>query len=149
MPLDTQFLHMIAATLLCGGVLGLERQLRGKVAGARTSILICLGTMVFVHLGAGFGSASDPSRVLGQVVTGIGFLGAGVILARGGKIIGVTTAALIWVLAAIGSTIGLGRFIEAFTLTAVTLGVTAGLEWLEIGLRRLFGLEETEPGAED
>ena len=69
-------------------------------------MLICLSTQVFVSLG---GAGTDPSRVLGQVVTGVGFLGAGVILARGGAITGVTSAAVVWVLAAIGSTVGLGR----------------------------------------
>ena len=77
-------------------------------------MLICLSTQVFVRLGVTLGGAgTDPSRVLGQVVTGVGFLGAGVILARGGAITGVTSAAVVWVLAAIGSTVGLGRPAEA------------------------------------
>ena len=71
--------------IFCGALIGLERQLRGKTAGIRTSSLICLGTQVFVFLGA---SCADDStaiaRVVGQVVTGIGFLGAGVIMAKGG-----------------------------------------------------------------
>jgi putative Mg2+ transporter-C (MgtC) family protein len=117
---------------LCGGTIGVERKLRGKVAGIRTSILICLGTEVFVSLGASFSPEhADPTRVLGQVVTGIGFLGAGVILARGERIQGVTTAAVIWLLAALGSMIGLGYLGAALVLTIITLGVLLGVEKFE------------------
>ena len=83
-PLDPDspvFWLRLGTAILCGGIIGLERQLRGKAAGIRTSILICLGTELFVTLGASFGGDRvDPTRVLGQVVTGIGFLGGGVIL---------------------------------------------------------------------
>ncbi|MDH5298939.1 MAG: MgtC/SapB family protein, partial [Desulfobulbaceae bacterium] len=99
-PLSMDFWMHIGLTILCGGIIGLERQLRGKAAGIRTSILICLGTQAFVSLSAaiGFGNAAyDPSRVLGQVVTGIGFLGAGVIMGKEGTVKGVTSAAIIWV----------------------------------------------------
>jgi len=122
----------IGSAVLCGGAIGLERQLRGKAAGIRTSILICLGTTIFVALGDSFdASRADPGRVLGQVVTGIGFLGAGVILAREGRILGVTSAAVIWVLAALGSLIGLGYLATAFVVTLVTLVVLIGVEVLE------------------
>src|SRR5215212_10903261 len=108
-PLDPQtseFWLRLGTSVVCGGIVGLERQLRGKAAGIRTSILICLGTAVFVGLGASFsGERVDPTRVLGQVVSGIGFLGGGVILAREGAVVGVTSAAVIWVLAALGSLI--------------------------------------------
>ena len=88
---EKEFWLRILVAILAGGVIGMERQIRGKVAGVRTSILICLGTETFVSLGSSFPSGtSDPTRVLGQVVTGIGFLGAGVILARGDRILGVT-----------------------------------------------------------
>ena len=130
----------IGLTILCGGIIGLERQLRGKAAGIRTSILICLGTQAFVSLSAaiGFGNAAyDPSRVLGQVVTGIGFLGAGVIMGKEGTVKGVTSAAIIWVLAAIGAAIGLGYPLIAATLTVVTVGVLVGVEMLETSFRKL------------
>lgn len=93
----------LIAAILCGGLLGIERQVRGRPAGIRTSIMICLGSEVFVHLGTTFqGSGADPSRVLGQVVNGIGFLGAGVMLARGSMVMGVTSASVIWMMAAVG-----------------------------------------------
>jgi putative Mg2+ transporter-C (MgtC) family protein len=122
----------VAASVVCGGAIGLERQFRGKVAGIRTSILICLGTEIFVALGASFPPEhSDPSRVLGQVVTGIGFLGAGVILARGDRILGVTTAAVIWTLSALGCLIGLGYLDAAYVMTLITLLVLIGVERID------------------
>src|SRR3712207_3950583 len=109
-PLSAEFWLRVGTAVLCGGIIGLARQLRNKPAGIRTSMLICLGTQVFVQLGESFqGVQADPARVLAQVVTGIGFLGGGVILAHQGRLVGVTSAAVIWVLAAVGATIGLGR----------------------------------------
>jgi putative Mg2+ transporter-C (MgtC) family protein len=136
---DTQvFWLRLGTAILCGGIIGLERQLRGKAAGIRTSILICLGTQLFVSLGSSFGGDRvDPTRVLGQVVTGIGFLGGGVILAREGAVIGVTSAAVIWVLAALGSLIGFGHLVAAMVLSVVTVGLLIGVELLESVFRRL------------
>ncbi|HSR36510.1 MAG TPA: MgtC/SapB family protein [Desulfurivibrionaceae bacterium] len=132
-PYNPIFWQRILVAILCGGIIGLERQLRGKPAGIRTSILICLGTEVFVALGAllSTGPGADPSRVVGQVVTGIGFLGAGVIMAKEGLVQGVTSAAVIWVLAAIGSAIGLGYEHGAVVLAVLTVGVLTGVELLE------------------
>jgi putative Mg2+ transporter-C (MgtC) family protein len=128
----------LGTAVACGGVVGIERQLRGKAAGVRTSILICVGTMLFVSLGEAFPSArTDPTRVLGQVITGIGFLGAGVILAQGGKIVGVTSAAVIWMLAALGAMIGVGFLTTAFILTLTTLAVLLGVEAMESAWGRL------------
>jgi putative Mg2+ transporter-C (MgtC) family protein len=141
-PLDPQssvFWYRLGTAVLCGGIIGLERQLRGKAAGIRTSILICLGTQIFVSLGASFGNDSrmDPTRVLSYVVSGIGFLGGGVILAREGMVVGVTSAAVIWVLAALGAAIGLGFMVPAIVLTLVTVGLLIGVELLESIFRRL------------
>jgi putative Mg2+ transporter-C (MgtC) family protein len=130
------WLHLGTA-VLCGGVIGVERQLRGKAAGIRTSILICLGTAVFVSLGASMEGRTDPTRVLAQVVSGIGFVGGGVILAREGLITGVTSAAVIWVLAALGALIGLGYLAATIVLTLATLGILVGVELLEGAFRRL------------
>src|SRR5688500_9804511 len=107
---DGELWARVGMALLCGGIVGLERQLRGKPAGIRTSALICIGTSMFVYLGRQLeGDHGDPARVVGQVVTGIGFLGAGVIMTRNGLLTGVTSAAVIWILAAAGAAIGLGR----------------------------------------
>ncbi len=137
-PFIPQFWIQIGVTLLCGGIIGFERQIRGKPAGIRTSILICLGTEVFVGLGAVLNlGTGDPSRVIGQVVTGIGFLGAGVIMSKEGLVRGVTSAAVIWVLAAIGAAIGLGYIELAIALALVTIGILNGVELLENSFRKL------------
>ena len=136
---QTFWLHLGTA-MLCGGLIGVERQIRGKVAGVRTSILICVGTSIFVSLGATVApERADPTRVLGQVVTGIGFLGAGVILAREGKILGVTTAAVIWCLASIGCLIGMGYLAGALVITAAALSVLLGVEAVENFVERRKG----------
>jgi putative Mg2+ transporter-C (MgtC) family protein len=135
-PLTSQFWIMIGVAVLCGGIVGFERQMRGKPAGIRTNILICLGTTVFVQLSTLYtGQNTDMTRVLGQVATGIGFLGAGVILARGGRVQGVTSAAVIWMLAGIGSMIGFGRLTGAIVLTVVTVVILTVIEYLELNLR--------------
>ncbi len=137
-PFAASFWMQIGVAVFCAGVVGLERQIRGKPVGVRTSILICLSTSIFVQLGAGFsGVQADPTRVLGQIVTGVGFLGGGVILARGGVVTGVTTAAVIWVLAAIGATIGLGLFTAAVAFAMLTTAVLTGVDVLESSFRRL------------
>ena len=137
-PSGGTFWATICVAVLCGGIVGLERQLHGKPAGVRTSILVCLGTSVFIHLGSAISEAgSDSTRVLGQLVTGVGFLGAGVMFSRQGVVTGVTTAAVIWMLAAIGAAIGLGRYAGAIGLAIVTVGVLLGVELLESSVRRL------------
>jgi putative Mg2+ transporter-C (MgtC) family protein len=144
---SADFLIPIVATIICGGMIGIERQIRGKPIGIRTSILICLATQTFVRLGANIDNPIvDPTRVLGQVVTGIGFLGAGVILARGEMITGVTSAAVVWILAAIGSMIGLGHLVEAVVLALITIGTLIGVRTLEAGFLRLRGGSD-EPDA--
>lgn len=137
-PASFDFWIKIGATILCGGIIGLERQLRGKPAGIRTSILICLGTQVFIFLGRTLqGENGDAARVLGQVITGIGFIGAGVIMGKKNIVKGVTSAAIIWILAGIGSAIGLGYIWAAIALTLVTVGILVGVEILETSFRKL------------
>lgn len=131
-PLALAFWVPVLASIVCGGMIGLERQLRGKPSGIRTCILVCLGTHFFVLLGTTFaGPGADPTRVLSQVVSGIGFLGAGVILTREGLLVGVTSAAVIWLLAAIGAAIGLGFTAAAVAVSLVTLVILVGVEALE------------------
>lgn len=136
------FGFQLCTAVVCGAIVGIERQLRGKSIGIRTSILICLATQVFIRLSTTMNfenTVVDPTRVLGQVVTGVGFLGAGVILAKGGSITGVTSAAVVWMLAAIGSTIGVGRPAEAMVLATLVVGVLLGVRALEFAFKRLGG----------
>lgn len=122
----------LGTALLCGFIIGLERQLRGKPAGIRTSILIVMGTYVFIAASMSVNSnMTDPSRIIGQVITGVGFLGAGVMLARDGMVIGVTSAATIWVLAAIGVCIGIGQDLVAIKLSVLVVIVLIGIDILE------------------
>jgi putative Mg2+ transporter-C (MgtC) family protein len=126
------FWYGVVVAIVCGAIVGYERQLKDKPVGARTSILICLGTQIFVSIGSSFTTPSaDPTRVIGQVVTGIGFIGGGVILARRGIVIGVTTAATIWVLAAIGVVIGVGHYLTAIMLSIVTVIILIGFDYLD------------------
>lgn len=125
-------LEGIAVAILCGLIVGLERQLSGKPTGIRTSSLICLGTYIFVsvsHLVQG--PNVDPGRIVGQVITGIGFIGAGVILTRQGVVIGVTSASVIWVLAGIGLLIGFGKYTTSILLSIITVGILIGMNFLE------------------
>jgi putative Mg2+ transporter-C (MgtC) family protein len=122
----------IITAVLCGSIIGLERQLRGKPVGIRTSTLITLGTYVFIVAASTVSnSATDPSRAIGQVITGVGFLGAGVMLSRDGVVIGVTSAATIWALASVGVCIGIGYYLTAIKLAAVVVSVLVGVEILE------------------
>ena len=131
--------------MLCGSIIGIERELRGKPTGMRTCTLICLGTALFVSTGSVVGNEhTDPTRVVGQVVTGIGFLGGGVILARGDVVTGVTTASVVWLLAAIGTMIGAGQFSAAVAISFVAVAVLILFEFLENLLAR-FGLAEGRP----
>ena len=124
--------------LLCGGILGLERQLRGKPAGIRTSVLICLGTVFFMRFGQLLtGDEGDPARTLGQVVNGIGFLGAGVIFSEQGLVKGMTSAAVIWLLAGVGVAIGVGYYAQALAITLTATAVLVGVQWLEHTFRQL------------
>lgn len=116
--------HAVGVSFYCGMIIGWERMLRNKVLGMRTSIFIILGTYVFTAISmqvAEENSVADATRVIGQIVSGIGFLGAGVMFNRDNKVTGLTSAATIWMLAAIGVCIGVGYLATAVILS--TLGV--------------------------
>lgn len=124
--------HPVGVALLCGFIIGLERQLRGKPVGIRTSALITLGTYIFISASVQVQTeVTDPSRIIGQVITGIGFLGAGVMLARDGIVLGVTSAATIWALAAIGVCIAVGYEATAVKLSLVVVFVLTGVDLME------------------
>ncbi|PIQ85098.1 MAG: hypothetical protein COV74_10905 [Candidatus Omnitrophica bacterium CG11_big_fil_rev_8_21_14_0_20_45_26] len=132
------FWFRIFFSVICGSIVGLERQWRDKPMGIRTSVLICLATMTFVYLGETLPGEKDVARVLGQVVTGIGFLGAGgIILNREGFVVGLTSAAVVWMLAAIGAAIGLGHYSWALVLSVVEVVVLTGTEQLESVVRKI------------
>jgi putative Mg2+ transporter-C (MgtC) family protein len=106
-----------------GGLIGLERELREREAGLRTHLLVAVGSALFTIVGAyGFGGIrTDPTRIAAQVVTGIGFLGAGAIIRQGFSIRGLTTAATLWVVAAVGLAAGAGYYSAAVISTGLVL----------------------------
>ncbi len=114
----------IFLALVLGGALGMERQYHDKPAGFATNCLICLGAMLFTILSLVMGAAGgDPGRIAAQIVTGVGFIGAGSILRDGNKISGLTTAANVWIVAAIGMAVGYGEYIWASACAAAILVV--------------------------
>ena len=116
----------------------MERERRGHAAGFRTMAMVSVGSCLFTLVGAELfgGSRVDPTRIAAQVVTGIGFLGAGAILRAGGSIRGLTTAATIWVVAAIGMAAGFGAYVLAAGCTALVL---AALVLMRLVRRRFIG----------
>jgi putative Mg2+ transporter-C (MgtC) family protein len=117
----------LALAILLGGAIGVERELKGKPAGLRTNILICLGAAAFTHLSMQIGGPGDPGRIAAQILTGVGFIGAGTIMHTRGSVTGLTSAATIWVVSAIGMALGAGRYIEALGTTALVMIVLGGL----------------------
>jgi len=115
-----------------GALIGAERQLSGKAAGLRTNILICLGAAVYTIVSREMGSQSDSiTRVAAQIVTGIGFLGAGAIIQDRGGIHGLTTAATIWLVASIGMACGAGFYLLASVATTIAVIVLLALAPLD------------------
>jgi len=122
----------IGTAILCGAIVGAERQFRGKPVGIRTAILITLGTYAFIVCALAIATKmTDPSRIIGQVITGIGFLGAGVMLTRRGVVYGVTSAATIWSMASIGVCVAIGEHATAIKLSALVVLILAGIDMLE------------------
>jgi putative Mg2+ transporter-C (MgtC) family protein len=127
---------LLAAAL--GALIGFERELRRKPAGLRTNILIAVGSALFTMISIQL-EGGTPDRIAAQVVTGIGFLGAGAILRSGENVHGMTTAATIWVNAAIGMGVGAGQYITAMLATLVTLIVLVILPPVERFFERRGG----------
>ncbi len=132
----TDLIAMLVSTLL-GTLVGFERQMGRKPAGLRTHVLVCLGSTMFtlltVHAAKELTATGnlDPTRIIHGVITGVGFLGAGSILRQEGYVHGLTTAASIWMVAAIGTTVGLHAYGLAITGTVLALVVLEGFRWVE------------------
>ncbi|HJL75903.1 MAG TPA: MgtC/SapB family protein [Acidimicrobiales bacterium] len=128
--MEEELVKMLLAVAL-GGAIGFERELREKAAGIRTIILITLASTLFTLTSIEIAGDADPGRVAAQIVTGVGFLGGGVILKERGSIVGITTAATIWMAAAVGVAIGIGEYAVATATTAVAFSVLLALPLLE------------------
>jgi putative Mg2+ transporter-C (MgtC) family protein len=123
----------ILLSVLAGGLIGAEREYRDKAAGFRTLIFICMGATLFTILSIRMGEGIDPARIAAAIVSGVGFLGAGVILRHRGQILGLTTASTIWLAAAVGMGIGGGYYLQtgAAVLTVmIVLWFFPFIEWL-------------------
>jgi putative Mg2+ transporter-C (MgtC) family protein len=123
--LDTLGRLMLSAAL--GGAVGMEREVSGKPAGLRTNLLICVGAALITEMSvlitqtAGTGGRGDPGRLAAQIVSGIGFIGAGTILQSRGRIIGLTSAATLWVVAAVGIAVGVREYTVSIGATVLIL----------------------------
>ena len=131
MILTPDDLLKLLLALLAGGLIGAEREFRDKTAGFRTMILICLGAALLTILSARLAPDSDPNRIAANIVTGIGFLGAGAILREGLRITGLTTAATIWLTSAVGMAIGGGYWMLGLVTAGAAVLVLVAFPVLE------------------
>lgn len=139
-----EILAHLAAALVAGGIIGLERSFHGRPAGFRTHTLVCLASsllmLVTLYQSAWLPGVpletirTDPTRMAQGIMTGIGFLGAGVIFKEGLSVRGLTTAASIWITAAIGILLGIGFYAPAALATMLTLGTLSFFRWIEARL---------------
>ncbi|MBU1003465.1 MAG: MgtC/SapB family protein [Proteobacteria bacterium] len=147
---DGVFVARLLMAMVLGGLVGFERQTRGRAAGLRTNILVCLGSaaiiVTFEKLSMGFSMGAesairmDPARTAAGVITGIGFLGAGTIVKSSDFVRGLTTAASIWVVSAIGVTVGMGEYVIAVSSTLLVLVALYALNRLPIHGDHYFSL---------
>ena len=148
---DGIFVVRLLVAMLLGGLVGMERQTRGRAAGLRTNILVCLGSAAIIvafqklslefSMGAESAIRMDPARAAAGVITGIGFLGAGTIVKSKDFVRGLTTAASIWVVSAIGVTVGLGEYVIAVVSTLLVLTALYVLHRLPIKGDHYFPLQ--------
>ena len=128
----------IVLAIFFGSAIGFERELSGKAAGLRTNVLICLGAAVFTIISREIGGDTHSiTRIAAQIVTGVGFLGAGAIIQDRGGVHGLTTAATIWLVASIGMACGANFYALALITTLIAMGVLIGLSKLEKFVKKL------------
>jgi putative Mg2+ transporter-C (MgtC) family protein len=138
---DLELIQRLLTAAVLGGVLGFEREVRQKSAGLRTNILIAIGSALFTLMSyeiAGDAARADPGRIAAQIVVGVGFLGGGAIMRTNAGVQGLTTAATVWVNAAVGVAAGGGEYHLAYIATAITVAVLLVLQPLETIIDRRF-----------
>jgi len=131
--MEWAYILRLVAAIIAGAVIGFERELHDKPAGFRTNILICFGAALFTVMSIAMVGEqySDRARIAAQVVTGVGFLGAGTIVHFKGNVLGLTTAATIWADASVGMAFGAGEYLIGLAATLLTAGVLFGLAFAE------------------
>ncbi len=136
MDFDLEIAFRLVLSFIIGTALGIEREYRSKAAGLRTMIVICLGSTIFTEISMSIGGNS-PDRIASNIITGIGFLGAGVIFKDGLTISGITTATTIWISAALGMAVGAGEYMIAVVSSVVVLIVLTAFERVKIWIENL------------
>lgn len=136
MEFEPEIAFRLFLSFLIGTALGIEREYRSKAAGLRTMIVICLGSTIFTEISLSIGGAS-PDRIASTIITGIGFLGAGVIFKDGLTISGITTATTIWISAALGMAVGAGEYMIAIASSVAVLIVLTVFEKLKMWISEL------------
>ena len=131
LTLDTRHAVGLVAAVVFGALIGLERQLRNNPAGLHTNALVALGAAAYVIAGVLIGDNTGPARVAGQVVTGVGFLCAGLIWHEGGTVRGINSAATVWCSCAVGVFSGLGMILWAAAVTALVVLANVVLHYIE------------------
>ena len=129
-PVEIEIVVKLAVSAVLGALIGFEREIHQKPAGMRTHSLVCIGSTLFTILSVSMMGA-DPSRIAAGIVTGIGFLGAGMIFRAENKVRGLTTAAELWVLAAIGLAVGIGYYFAALVTTLIVIFILIPMKYIE------------------
>ena len=140
--MDYEMLVRLLLAALWGGIVGAEREYRSKAAGFRTMIMISVGACFFTMMSSAIGSPASPDRIASNIVTGVGFLGAGVIFRGDSRINGITTSATIWAVAAIGMGIGAGYYMAAGSASVLIIFVLALFPYLEEKIYLLNHIKE-------
>lgn len=135
-PLEFEIIIKLIVSAILGGLVGFEREVHRKPAGMRTHSLVCIGSALFTIMSVSIIGA-EPSRIAAGIVTGIGFLGAGMIFKAEDRVRGLTTAAELWVLAAIGLAVGMGFYFAALITTLIVIFILIPLKYVEKGARKL------------
>lgn len=137
MEFDIEIILRFLLALLWGGLVGAEREYRGKAAGFRTTIMISFGACFFTLMSMAIGGHDNPDRIAANIVTGIGFLGAGVIFRGENRVNGITTAATIWAVAAVGMGLGAGYYLAAGCASVLILFILAVLPYIQYRIDKL------------
>src|SRR5215831_18720685 len=131
--MDSSIALKLVLAVILGGIIGIERESRDKPAGLRTNVMICIGSTLFMSISTKVAQmlGGDPTRIAAQIITGIGFLGAGAVLHSHGFVLGLTTAATIWVVAGVGMALGSGMYTVAVFTTGMSLITLYFLSFIE------------------
>jgi len=129
-PVETEMLIKLVVSAVLGLLIGFEREVHRKPAGMRTHSLVCIGSTLFTIISINV-IGGEPSRIAAGIVTGIGFLGAGIIFRSESKLKGITTAAELWVLASIGLAVGIGFYFAALVTTLIVIFILIPMKYVE------------------